>query len=47
MAVAEGDFEKGEADGAHTSLRVIASVVRAWRAMDTPPKEGRRGLTGN
>lgn len=48
MAVAEGDFEKGEADGAHASLRVIASVVRAWRAMGAvSPKEGRRGLTGN
>lgn len=47
MAVTEGDFEKGEADGAHASLRVIASVVRAWRAMgDVPSKEGRRGLTG-
>lgn len=33
MAVTEGDFEKGDADGAYASLRVIASVVRAWRAM--------------
>ena len=31
MAVSEGDFEKGEADGAHASLRVIAGVARAWR----------------
>jgi purine-nucleoside phosphorylase len=30
MAVAAGDFEKGEADGAHASLRVIAAVARAW-----------------
>lgn len=31
MAVDEGDFEKGEAAGAHVSLRVIASIVAAWR----------------
>ena len=36
MAVSEGDFEKGEADGAHASLRVIALVVRGWRAMSCP-----------
>ncbi len=29
MAVAEGDFEKGEADGAHASLDVIAATARA------------------
>jgi hypothetical protein len=31
MAVNEGDFEKGDADGADASLRVIEGVVRAWR----------------
>ena len=31
MAVDAGDFEKGEADGAHASLRVIAAVAHAWR----------------
>ncbi len=31
MAVEAGDFEKGEADGAHASLKVIAAVARAWR----------------
>jgi uridine phosphorylase len=30
MAVEIGDFEKGEADGAHASLRVIVAVARAW-----------------
>lgn len=30
MAVEAGDFEKGEADGAHASLKVIAAVARAW-----------------
>lgn len=29
MAVAEGDFEKGEADGAHASLDVITATARA------------------
>ncbi|HEV8679530.1 MAG TPA: nucleoside phosphorylase [Stellaceae bacterium] len=31
MAVEAGDFEKGEADGAHASLTVIAAVAGAWR----------------
>ena len=31
MAVDAGDFEKGEADGADASLRVIAAVAHAWR----------------
>jgi len=31
MAVDAGDFEKGEADGADASLKVIAAVARAWR----------------
>jgi uridine phosphorylase len=31
MAVDAGDFEKGEADGALASLRVIATVARAWQ----------------
>ena len=30
MAVNAGDFEKGEAGGAHASLKVIAAVARAW-----------------
>jgi len=33
MAVAEGDFEKGEADGASASLTVIAAAARAWRRL--------------
>jgi uridine phosphorylase len=31
MAVNTGDFEKGEADGAYESLRVVAAVAGAWR----------------
>ena len=31
MAVSAGDFEKGEAAGAHASLQVIAAVARAWQ----------------
>ena len=31
MAVVNGDFEKGEADGARASLAVIAAAARAWR----------------
>jgi uridine phosphorylase len=30
MAVEAGDFEKGEASGAHASLQAIAAVARAW-----------------
>ena len=32
MAVIDGDFEKGEADGAAASLQVIEAVARAWKA---------------
>lgn len=31
MAVVEGDFEKGEADGSAAALAVIAAVAAAWR----------------
>ena len=34
MAVDAGDFEKGEADGAYTSLSVIGAVACAWRGRD-------------
>jgi uridine phosphorylase len=38
MAVAAGDFEKGEADGAHASLEVIAAIARFWlRRRGGPP----------
>jgi len=33
MAVNEGDFEKGEADGSTGSLGVIAATARAWRRL--------------
>jgi uridine phosphorylase len=33
MAVAEGDFEKGEADGSSASLTVITAAGRAWRGL--------------
>jgi len=32
MAVAEGDFEKGEDEGADASLRVLAAIAKGWRA---------------
>ena len=35
MAVIEGDFEKGEADGSSASLGVIATAARAWRRLDS------------
>ena len=31
MAISEGDFEKGEADVAFASLRLLAAAARAWR----------------
>jgi uridine phosphorylase len=38
MAVTAGDFEKGEADGAHASLAVIAAVACFWqRRRDAAP----------
>jgi uridine phosphorylase len=33
MAVLEGDFEKGEADGSAASLKVIATAASAWRGL--------------
>jgi uridine phosphorylase len=33
MAVIEGDFEKGAADGSTASLDVIATAARAWRRL--------------
>jgi hypothetical protein len=30
MAQAEGDFEKGESDGAASTLAVVAAAARAW-----------------
>jgi uridine phosphorylase len=36
MAIVEGDFEKGEADGSAASLDVIATAARAWRGSAIP-----------
>ncbi|MBO0735010.1 MAG: nucleoside phosphorylase [Alphaproteobacteria bacterium] len=33
MAVVEGDFEKGEAEGSSASLDVVATAARAWREL--------------
>jgi uridine phosphorylase len=33
MAQAEGDFEKGEADGATATLTVVAGAARAWSSL--------------
>lgn len=35
MAQTEGDFEKGEADGAKATLAVISAACRAWSATPT------------
>jgi len=35
MAQAEGDFEKGEADGTRDALAVVSAAARAWRR--SPP----------
>jgi uridine phosphorylase len=32
MAQTEGDFEKGEADGAEATLAVVAAAARGWRS---------------
>jgi uridine phosphorylase len=39
MAVIEGDFEKGEADGSSASLAVIAIAARAWRGLALAPRK--------
>jgi uridine phosphorylase len=33
MAQAEGDFEKGEADGATATLAIVAGTARAWSSL--------------
>ncbi|HEY8287724.1 MAG TPA: nucleoside phosphorylase [Acetobacteraceae bacterium] len=38
MAQVEGDFEKGEADGAYDALRAITVVVDAWRSASSQMK---------
>ena len=37
MAMIEGDFEKGEADGSAASLAVIATAASAWRGLAARP----------
>ncbi len=34
MAQTEGDFEKGEADGATATLAIIAASAKAWSELD-------------
>jgi purine-nucleoside phosphorylase len=36
MALAEGDFEKGEADGALDSLALVAAAAKAWAGLESP-----------
>jgi len=43
MAQTEGDFEKGDADGAMATLAVIGATIRAWSAeakLNGPPDAG-------
>jgi purine-nucleoside phosphorylase len=45
MAQAEGDFEKGDADGATATLAVISAAIQAWLAapeLDVPGTSGKR-----
>lgn len=35
MAQTEGDFEKGEADGAKATLAVVAAAARGWRSQES------------
>jgi uridine phosphorylase len=42
MAVVEGDFEKGEADGSAASLSVIVAAANAWRGLAAREREGTR-----
>lgn len=40
MALAEGDFEKGEADGAKATLAVVSATSRAWSAIAARVQDG-------
>ena len=48
LAVSEGDFEKGEADGSVASLGVIAAAARGWRRLakgqPAPADQGGRSI---
>lgn len=37
MALVEGDFEKGEADGSVDALAVIVAAARAWMSQFVEP----------
>ncbi len=43
MALIEGDFEKGEADGTVDALAVVGAAVEAWRRAGQPCSQARRG----
>ena len=40
MATVEGDFEKGEADGSHAALRVVAAVAHALAPLEASSRNG-------
>jgi len=44
MALVDGDFEKGEADGTVDALAVIAAAARAWRERAMPRRVSRRNV---
>jgi len=43
MALVEGDFEKGDADGGAASLRVIAVAASAWRGLAARERPSTKG----
>lgn len=47
MALVEGDFEKGEADGSSASLAVIATAARGWRELIADDIQRREGAIGS
>ena len=40
MALIEGDFEKGEADGSVDALAVVVAAARAWGDRNEGPRLG-------
>jgi len=42
MAQTEGDFEKGEADGATATIAVIEAATRAWLSKSEPDRQRKR-----
>ena len=47
MGLADGDFEKGEADGTADALMILETIAKAMRSKQTPPKGAKANYRHN